>query len=302
MTLSLVTAILATFLSGDVVIHTTDGPGLAPEQHSTRIVQLPSDLSSQRVVTFAPQFDPSPKLSVPAFDSRCTLDAIRTNTDGSHDLVAMGPDGMIDARFPLALSGTPSRLYIGRGGVAYLSLLPKDGAELEHDFLMFDPAGSEIAALDLPGTTGVRDFDLDIDGCELLYADGTGSLARFNVCTRSVSSKPVPALPADVVRFLPAGEILLLSQGSAYLFDAAGSFRLFYSGSPLTPAESVAIVPDGRSVLLGSSGYLLRLPYSQHGDIDGGLATFVSGALHIPTITVCGDWRNSAPRRRAARH
>jgi hypothetical protein len=288
------------FARGDLVLDTIPSPGLNPWMKVYTIALTDEGATSFRTLALFPLVNPPQRLLVPAFDKRCSLKGIRSDSSG-YEVVDIRANGDIQRDFAIVLPSTPTRLFIDARDIHYVSILAFPGVLLPYDLVLFDSAGKRLAEIDLPDANGIGGFDVTADGCAVVYPTESGRIARFDLCGGG-AIQTIVRLPfgrASDVRLLPSGEVAVLSAGNVDVFDAGGSpkatRRPSYFGASL---RGLAVAPDGHSVWTATSS-LYRLPLDQQRApiVDG---VWIPGAISVGTITVCGDWR-LPPRRRAAR-
>ncbi len=279
---------------GDAVVVERGSPGLVPSMKFSYINSYGSDLSYQRTLAAVPLAQ--------------TPGAIAFSPVGDIYLV----EGPRIIRYQQSGSAMPfgepftdsieSIAFTATGDVLVAFNVTGFPTAPRIDFARLDANGRMIENIDLPEVIGVFGFDVDHDGCTVVFS-GPRMLAMTNLCSSSREVKPLPRRPSGDffgVRFLPSGNILVGSRGVVYELERDGAtVRVF-----TTDAENfghVVIDPDGSSFWTTSNNRVFRFSLAT-GSLLAGPVWLRNAAYGARSMAVRGEWRaamHPIPRRRA---
>ncbi len=97
---------------------TIPSPGLNPWMKSYTIALTDGGTTSFRTVALFPLVNSPQRLLVPAFDKRCSLKAIRSDSSG-YEVVEIRANGDIHRDFVIVLPSTPTHLFIDARNIHY---------------------------------------------------------------------------------------------------------------------------------------------------------------------------------------
>jgi hypothetical protein len=200
----------------------------------------------------------------------------------------IGPDGSRSAPVPPLIGASNDAQFFTMDAAGNLYLAQTFEVE------KFSPAGVRLATY--PVAFAMHGIDLAADQCTLFYIAGSG-IGTYNVCTAQ-PGVTFPSLPgAYMVRVLPDGSVLILSNGGIRRFSPSGTLLREYGAGgvfDLTPDASAAIFLSGGNIVrldlssgatqvLAATG---EISFSGVGVIRGYRAALVAAAP-VPALSTC---------------
>jgi hypothetical protein len=195
-------------------------------------------------------------------------------------------------------------ISIVRRGIPARRLFTRHKAMTVHDlvvdragnvYLIVYANGSRLVAINANGTLRydipfelTHGGDLAADQCTLIYARRTTGAGRFDVCTATPLEPIAGVVRGDVLRILPDGGFVVLSD-DLYRYDASGAFVRRITLPPFVSGEVLALGEDGRTALVdqaedGVTSHVIEI------DLDSG-AVVRTVELELNYITGIAAYR-----------